>query len=304
MLCLKKNMLLTMVSASALTILVFSLSFLYGCSASEPVTISVSGNTCGGALEDINESLMTITEEYKSFSIYTGSLWHLSGKKGLIPSEAAYQMRKADENVWSFLQGPRAWANRNIWSGEWSGFIMNGKSFGSFGCGFCCMANIYNTLSGRESSPVDLYERALTASGYAEVSNGTGAIGWGELKKTLKSCGMDCDVYYAAEDFEEFKCDLRNSASMIALVWSAEDNTFWQDTPGHYVNIWNYRSSDDTVFLCEPGSPTNNRARIPAKYVYNALKMTSKFQYLIVKEYDEKKDTFKCNNIDENWVRP
>ena len=61
---------------------------------------------------------------------------------------------------------------------------------------------------------------------------------------------------------------------------------------------------DDTVFLAEPGSPTNNRTRIPLRYVYDALKTTSKFQYLLVEQYQEEENQWKESGIDENWNRP
>ena len=39
--------------------------------------------------------------------------------------------------------------------------------FGNFGCGLCCMANIYCTLTEHTCSPWDMYEYARQVSGYA-----------------------------------------------------------------------------------------------------------------------------------------
>ena len=51
-----------------------------------------------------------------------------------------------EKEVYTFLQGPKSWAEGRPWSGEWSQFGVEGNPFGGFGCGLCCLANIYNTL--------------------------------------------------------------------------------------------------------------------------------------------------------------
>lgn len=211
---------------------------------------------------------------------------------------------RIDENeVYTFLQGPRSWSEGIPWSGEWCLFGVKGNSFGNFGCGLCCMANIYDTLSPYEVSPWDMCEYAMEVSGYAPRKK-SGAIDWGNMKEVLKKCGVSCDVYYKPESYELFKQQIANAKSAVVLISSNNDDTFWKDTPGHYVNIWLYRAEDDTVFLAEPGSPTNNRTRIPLRYVYDALKTTSKFQYLLVEQYQEQENQWKKNGIDENWNRP
>lgn len=211
---------------------------------------------------------------------------------------------RIDENeVYTFLQGPRSWSEGIPWSGEWCLLGVKGNSFGNFGCGLCCMANIYDTLSPYEVSPWDMCEYAMEVSGYAPRKK-SGAIDWGNMKEVLKKCGVSCDVYYKPESYELFQQQIANAKSAVVLISSNNDDTFWKDTPGHYVNIWLYRAEDDTVFLAEPGSPTNNRTRIPLRYVYDALKTTSKFQYLLVEQYQEQGNQWKKNGIDENWNRP
>lgn len=211
---------------------------------------------------------------------------------------------RIDENeVYTFLQGPRSWSEGIPWSGEWCLFGVKGNSFGNFGCGLCCMANIYDTLSPYEVSPWDMCEYAMEVSGYAPRKK-SGAIDWGNTKEVLKKCGVSCDVYYKPESYELFQQQIANAKSAVVLISSNNDDTFWKDTPGHYVNIWLYRAEDDTVFLAEPGSPTNNRTRIPLRYVYDALKTTSKFQYLLVEQYQEQENQWKKSGIDENWNRP
>ena len=215
--------------------------------------------------------------------------------------DRAYSYR--DAKVWSFLQGPLSWSRGYPWSGEWAGYILHGRTFGGFGCGFCCMANIYSTLSGRPASPLDLVDFAQEAVGYAEDGK-AGAIGWGGLKYTLRAAGISCDVYHKPDKYSDFKKDIAKTGTAIILVSSNADDTFWHDTPGHYVNIWNYNPKDGTVMLCEPGDPWNNRSRIPLIYIYKALKLTSKYQYLLVDGYDEGSDELLSEGIDDNWVKP
>ncbi|MEG0962487.1 MAG: hypothetical protein RSD28_04845 [Lachnospiraceae bacterium] len=208
-----------------------------------------------------------------------------------------------EEEVYTFLQGPKSWERSVPWSGEWCTFGVRGNSFGNFGCGLCCMANIYDTLSPYEVSPWDMCEYAMEASGYAP-SGKSGAIDWGNIKVTLSSCGMNCDVYFKPDTYEAFQNQIANVKSAIVLVCSSNDNTYWKKTPGHYVNIWLYQKESDTVFLAEPGSPENNRSRIPLRYIYDALKTSSQYQYLAVAEYKEQDNTWKSNCMTGAWNRP
>lgn len=208
-----------------------------------------------------------------------------------------------DAGIYTFLQGPHSWEEGVPWSGEWCYSYVNGNVFGSFGCGFCCIANIYDTLSPYEVSPWDMCEYTMEVSGY-EPTGKSGALDWGNMKEILKKCGFPCDVYYKVDTYEEFQRQMTEAASAVVLVSSNDDDSFWTDTPGHYVNIWQYNPEDDTVFLAEPGSPENNRTRIPLRYVYDAMKTTSKFQYLLVEEYVEENNQWKADGIDESWNRP
>ncbi len=208
-----------------------------------------------------------------------------------------------EQEVYTFLQGPRSWSEGVPWAGEWCFFGVKGNSFGNFGCGLCCMANIYDTLSPYEVSPWDMCEYAMSVSGYAPRRK-VGAIDWGNMKEVLKKCGVVCDVYYKPDSYEVFQQQIAEAKSAVVLVCSANDDTYWKDTRGHYVNIWLYQAEDDTVFLAEPGSPENNRSRIPLHYVYDALKTTSKFQYLLAEEYIEENNQWKVSGVDENWNRP
>lgn len=211
----------------------------------------------------------------------------------LTPEEQAKQ-------VYTFLQGPRAYSEARPWSGEWCTQVVRRNSFGGFGCGLCCMANIYSTLTPYECSPWDMYEYATQVSAYYPTGK-SGAIGWGDMKTTLNNAGFACDVYVKPDTYEEFKEQIQHCKSAIVLVSSYEDDTFWKDTAGHYVNIWLYQPDTDMVFLAEPGDPERNRSWIPLRYVYDALKTVSQYQYLALTSYAEENNSWKWNGIDEHW---
>lgn len=198
------------------------------------------------------------------------------------------------EKVYTFLQGPRAFEEALPWSGEWSKQIVRNNSFGGFGCGLCCMANIYSTLSPYECSPWNMYEFATQASLYYP-SRESGAIGWEDMKTTLQHAGFSCSLCNKPENYETFQEQMKRAKSAVVLVCSGNDASFWTDTGGHYVNIWLYREDTDEVFLAEPGSPENNRTWIPLRYVYDALKTVSQYQYLTVDGYSEEENNWKWN---------
>ena len=104
-----------------------------------------------------------------------------------------------------------------------------------------------------------------------------------------------------AATYEEFQAQMKQSQSAVVLVSSMYDDTFWQDTPGHYVNIWLYQEDTDMVFLAEPGNPEKNRTWVPLRYIYDALKMVSPYQYLSVAFYAEEANMWKWNGITDNW---
>lgn len=202
--------------------------------------------------------------------------------------------------VYTFLQGPKSFKEGRPWSGSWCEKIVRGNSFGGFGCGFCCMANIYGTMTKYECSPWDMYEYALGASSYYP-SRESGAIGWDDMKSVLRSLGFACEMYRKPGSYEEFQEQMKNVESAIVLVSSAYDDTFWKNTSGHYVNIWLYREDRDEVFLAEPGDPENNRTWIPLRYVYDALKEVSPYQYLAVTSYEEEGNAWKWDGISDAW---
>lgn len=211
--------------------------------------------------------------------------------------------RLREEKVYSFLQGPYSWEQRLAWSGEWCNFMQGENRFGNFGCGLCCMANVYSSLSPYEASPWDMLNYARETT-YYTPSAGNGAIDWSMMQQALWQCGMNCSLYQKPGNFETFRNHVRYSEAMIVLVNSANDDTYWTTTGGHYVCIWLYDEGSETVFLSDSSNPDHNRRRIPLQYVYNALKTASAYQYLMVEGYDEEDNVWKGNGIDENWCRP
>lgn len=216
---------------------------------------------------------------------------------------AAKANNHPEEKVYTFLQGPKSWGEGLEWSGEWSGEYVRGNYFGNFGCGLCCMANIYSTLTDYDCSPWDMYQYARQVSGYSPTGK-VGAIGWGDMKVTLRKSGFDTELCTKPETFEEFKAQMKEAQAAVALVCSRDDDTYWEKTGGHYVNLFLYDEETEGIFLGDPGSPDRNRNFIPLKYAYDALKTASQYQYLLVYGYSEEKNQWKQDGIDEAWVEP
>lgn len=239
-----------------------------------------------GILAEIKDNEMVILEDNKE-----------------ILAVAAERALHPEAYVYTFLQGPKSWNEGRTWSGEWSGEYVNGNYFGNFGCGLCCMANIYCTLTKYTCSPWDMYEYARQVSGYHPTKK-VGAIGWADMKVTLRKSGFDCSLNNKPDSYEEFQEQIKNAKSVVVLVCSRDDDTFWENTGGHYVNISLYREDTDEVFLADPSGPTKNRTWIPLRYVYDALKTASQYQYLLVHGYVEENNLWKQDGIDEAWVAP
>ena len=85
----------------------------------------------------------------KSPTAVAGSEW--DGGSSAVSEEALQAepepTQDPEKGVYSFLQGPKSWKEGREWSGKWGKEYYDGGSFGAFGCGFCCMANMYSTLT-------------------------------------------------------------------------------------------------------------------------------------------------------------
>ncbi len=227
----------------------------------------------------------------------------IEDKKELLVASPNPQSGLAEENVFTFLQGPKSWGEGRAWSGEWSNEYVNGNYFGNFGCGLCCMANIYSTFTDQVCSPWDMFEYARQVSGYSP-NREIGAIGWADMKVTLRKCGFDTELCNKPETYEEFRQQIAGAEGAVILVSSRDDDTYWKNTGGHYVNICLYQEDTDTVFLADPADPDGNRTYLPLRYAYDALKTVSQYQYLLVHGYSEENNEWKHDGIDEVWAAP
>ena len=208
-------------------------------------------------------------------------------------------------SIYSFLQGPLAWQKRYEWSGSWGEVLMEeGQYFGSFGCGLCCIANIYDTLSPYEASPIDVYWYAKNQTSYAPTEE-TAAIGWEAMLAAVKKMGMDAELARKPKDFQSFQKRINKTETAILLIASQDTDSYWGEISGHYVNIWQVKPKGKTVFIANPGGYTKNRRIIRLKNCYDHLKEISSYQMLLVYSYNNKADQWRpAKRIKEAWVRP
>ncbi len=218
-------------------------------------------------------------------------------------TEAEEHEASPEDAIYTFLQGPKSWKTKVRWSGSWCNLELEGDLFGAFGCGLCDLANIYSTLTEYECSPVDMYYFAKEVTDYAP-GWGYSAIDWPYLKETLRLTGFTSKLRKKDKTYANFQKRISKCETAIVLVSSYDDDTYWQDTPGHYVNIWLYDENTDLVFLADSGDPDHNRTWVPLRYIYDALASTSPYQYLTVTDYDPEKNTWKHNGITERWRKP
>lgn len=208
-----------------------------------------------------------------------------------------------EDGIYTFLQGPVAWETKAPWSGIWCESELDGGTFSVFGCGLCDLASIYSTLTPYECSPLDMYALARKITDYSP-GYGAGAIDWPYLEQTLQKTGFQTTLRKKDRRYEAFQKAVEGCETAIVLVSSEADDTYWEDTPGHYVNIWHYDPETDKVFLGDSGNPKHNRQWIPLRYIYDALAADSGWQYLLVGSYDEEKNIWKYSGIHEKWTRP
>lgn len=214
-------------------------------------------------------------------------------------SEKDRENQDATEEIYSFLQGPKSWGKRLTWSGKWGKTMYDGGSFGGFGCGLCCMANIYCSLTEHKASPVDMYRYAKKQTEYG----GGGAIGWGYMLQTMTQIGFQARLGNKPASYSKFQQMVEKSQSCIVLVSSAASECYWKNTPGHYVTIFLYNREKDCVFLADSGDPDHNRQWISLKKIYRSLKTESDYQYLQITAYDETRDGWKHQKAGGTWVK-
>ena len=204
-------------------------------------------------------------------------------------------------DVYSFLQGQKSWQKEDAWSGEWADYEEAGQVFGHFGCSFCCMANIYCTLSGQECSPLDMFAVTKEVTSYVPAAE-SAALGWGDMQSALAYTGISSELGNKPQSLQSFAEMMQQHRTAIVLISSNNDATYWQKDGGHYVNIWDYNSTTGEVFLADPGGPARNRSVIPLQYVYDALKTSSSYQYLVIDDYSKANNQWNHEGIQEAWI--
>lgn len=201
----------------------------------------------------------------------------------------AQSEEKPEDGIVTYLQGIKSYEKGKKWSGSWCYEEAAGQQFSQFGCGLCSMANIYSSLSGKECTPLEMYEHAQNVSSY-NPSGGVGAIGWDAIRVTLQKSGFTCKVGRKPESYEQFQKLAEENFCLMVLVSSDNDDSFWKEVPGHYVTLWLYDDKEDQVFLADSSGPKRNRQWISLRTAYDALKTSSPQQYLAVSGYDETED--------------
>ncbi|MCR5202665.1 MAG: hypothetical protein K6D02_06205 [Lachnospiraceae bacterium] len=205
-----------------------------------------------------------------------------------------------EKTIYTYFQGPKALEEKLPFSGEWGDLLIDGKKFGAFGCGLCCTANVYASFSNYKATPLDTYRFSKEKTAYY----GGGAIGWGDLKKSLIKSGFKCSIHNKDKRYNAFKKRIFASKCAIVLVSSYDSTEYWVNTPGHYVTIFAYDGVKDKVFLGDSGDPKHNRRWVDLKVIYNSLKTISAFQYIAVRDYDEAADQFKNQKETGKWNKP
>ena len=133
---------------------------------------------------------------------------------------------------------------------------------------------------------------------------GSGAIDWPYMAETLRETGFSVRLKKKDRKYKAFQEAMENCLTAIVLISSEEDDSYWQDTPGHYINLWHYNPETDKVFLGDSGNPNHNRQWVPLRTIYDAISSQNSWQYLLVTDYDEEKNTWKYSGIHEEWTRP
>lgn len=223
-----------------------------------------------------------------------------SAASGELETGTVAELPDPTEKIATWFQGPKMWKARADWSGKWGDTEYDGSKFGAFGCGLCCLANVYCSLTEYRCSPADMYHYAKKVTEYG----GGGAIDWGYMKKTLENIGFTCMVGNKPEKYSDFQQMIQQSKACIVVVSSYDSTCYWQDTPGHYVTLFLYDEATDKVFLGDSGDPEHNRQWVPLKKIYRSLKTSNSRQYLTVTGYDTTKDQWKHTDIGGEYVLP
>jgi len=191
-----------------------------------------------------------------------------------------YVESEREEKIYSYVQVPPQDTGKKKWAGDWYAIEMGGKPFAHFGCGTCCVSNIYSTFIQKPIDPGRMLGIAMEYTSYDPV-NKAGAISWEDIRKLCVKLGMSATLHSKDADYADFQKSVSESSATVVLVCKDNDPGLWFYTNGHYVTLWEYDPKDDSVFVTD-SSGLFNRNRVFLKDVYDALKTASRYQYMCV----------------------
>ncbi len=210
---------------------------------------------------------------------------HIESPEDNLPNNTGLAESEREFQIYSYIQAP-GWYYEGYyhgdpkWAGDWCYIKAAGREFIYFGCGICCVSNIYSTFQAKPIPPDVVYYQAKEEVGY-NPDSGVGAVSWEQLKGMCTKHGMEARLCTKPREYSDFQRDIWQSDAAIVLVSRYNDDKLWEYTTGHYVNLWEYDPETDTVFLSD-ASGEHNRARVSLRDIYNALKTASNAQYMIV----------------------
>ncbi len=242
------------------------------------------------------ESIITLSEEKTGQFLLSYEKERDSKEDG---KGGADKKGSGEDSIYTFLQGPKSWTEQLTWSGEWGTLMFDGRYFGGFGCGLCCMANLYSSLTPYCCTPVHAYRYAKKETGYA----GGRAIDWGHMRHVLTLVGFTCSLENKPDTYRQFQKEIAACQGAVVLVSSKNSKCYWKNTSGHYVTVFLYDKAKDRIFLADSGNPDHNRKWVPLQKIYKSLKTESSWQYLLVKDYKQEEDAWKHKKANGNWIR-
>ena len=192
---------------------------------------------------------------------------------------AAYEESDAEKLIYSYVQVPEGYYDVEEWIGDWTHLEAGGQEFFYFGCGICCLSNMYSTFYQTPVTPDVMFELTKANTDYYPDS-GKGAVSWTQLKQMCVLFEIPSEVKQKPYDYSAFQYDVMTADTTMVLVCKDNDDKLWYYTKGHYVNLWEYDPVTDTVFVTD-ASGMFNRARVNLRDIYNALKTASDAQYMV-----------------------
>jgi len=234
-------------------------------------------------IEAVDEESLPVSDEAETETekkVYTEDDWDKWRVQYNRINNRPYEETEREEKIYSYVQVPPQDTGKKKWAGDWYAIEMGGKPFAHFGCGTCCVSNIYSTFIQRPVDPGKMLGVATRYTSYDPV-NKAGAISWDDMRKLCIKLGMSATLHEKDAAYGDFQKTVGKSSATVVLVCKDNDPGLWFYTNGHYVTLWEYDPEDDSVFVTD-SSGLFNRDRVFLRDVYDALKTASRYQYMCV----------------------